>query len=285
MIRLGGAPLAEGVEIFEGESERIHAAVAGIAGRVGGVQRHIFAERHLREFFRAGGIFQPGDVGRRRSGRRAQNRFQNKDAAFHGRRARGIRRYREHAAVGQHAAPRAVRWQHHLAHRPTGDAGDAIMLGELLVEKRVVAIDQLGERTVLFEYVLKNHLGLIQHRLPKRPRELGHRLPASFGPHLSRRREIGEVLRRAPHIRDIRNPPNHRARLSKRRARRMLPEIHRAAVDHHGRNIARLQPLAGEIPHKLGRARMGHETGDLRGKRCPELLLPRQPEQLFIRHR
>ena len=77
------------------------------------------------------------------------------------------------------------------------------MLGEFLVEKGVIAIDQLGERTVLFQDVLKNHLGLVQHRLPERPRELGHCLSAPLSPHLSRRCKISEVLGRALDIRNI----------------------------------------------------------------------------------
>ena len=65
----------------------------------------------------------------------------------------------------------------------------------------------------------------------------------------------------------------------------MLPLINRIVVEHDRRDVARLQPLAREIPHKFARPLMRQQTGDLPGQRRPELVFPSEPEQFVIRHR
>jgi hypothetical protein len=59
------------------------------------------------------GLFQVGDVGRRRRRRDAQDVIEDKEAALHRRGARGIGGHDQHRAIRQHAAARTAGRQGH----------------------------------------------------------------------------------------------------------------------------------------------------------------------------
>ena len=92
LAQVGGAHGTKGVEVFHGQTERIHAVVAGGAQGVGAVGGEGLAHRGGVVCVFLGSFFERGDVGWRRGSGRAQNVFQNPFTALDRRGARGIRR-------------------------------------------------------------------------------------------------------------------------------------------------------------------------------------------------
>ena len=100
--RILGAPPADAVVVLQREPDRIHPGVAGGADGVGPVHLHLLAHRqHLAVRRR----LQLRNVGRRRRRRRAEQVLENPLAALHHRRAIGIRRHRQDAALAEQAVP------------------------------------------------------------------------------------------------------------------------------------------------------------------------------------
>src|SRR5436190_1462131 len=83
-----------------------------------------------------------GDVRRRRSGRLAEDSFQHPLATEDGRGTGAIGGDLEDAGVSQDAAAVAGGWERDLAQLAAVDAGDAVVLGEPLVEEAPAGVDE-----------------------------------------------------------------------------------------------------------------------------------------------
>ena len=99
---LAGAPLADGVVVVPGESQRVDLRVAGGAVRVVAVRFDLLAKRGLGAFRRVG--FDGAHVRRWRRGRLAENRFADPDAAVNRAMAGAVRGQPEHRAHRQQTA-------------------------------------------------------------------------------------------------------------------------------------------------------------------------------------
>ncbi len=124
----------------------------------------------------------------------------------------------------------------------------------MLVDEDVVAVDQLDDGTVFGDEVREEHLGFAAHRLAHVVVELGLRI-----------HDLVDVIRQplgggfvlvAPGLAQF----TQRAFLA-RVANDDLARIHGDAFD-----IARLQPLAGEIAREIFRARVSQHALHLRGQ-------------------
>ena len=138
------AVAAHHVEALQREARRVHLAVAGGAARVGAVLLQLLADRHRAADIRLDGL------DRRRRGRRLQPQDPLGDpvAAQHRRGRRAVGGHLEDAGLRHHPAAEAVGRQLHLAESGAGDAGDAVMVGQPLVQEREVRIDDVTRRQV-----------------------------------------------------------------------------------------------------------------------------------------
>ena len=147
------APLAHPIVILQREAQRIHAAMAGSAHRIGPVLLHLLAHRERLTIMIL--RLQCRNTGRRRRRRGAQQSLQNPLAALHHRSPIGVRGHRENAALPQQSA--AVRvGESHAAELRAVNIGDAVMLRQPLVEKSVVGIQQVHHAAVLAQHAGKN---------------------------------------------------------------------------------------------------------------------------------
>ena len=243
----------EGVEIFQRQPERIHAVVAGGAGGFFAMDGERFAEGRLAVGGGGfGGYVEVGNVGRRRRHGCAEDVVEDKQAAFHGRGARGVRGHGQHRAVGEDAAARVVRRELHKPQFVASDVGDAVVRGEAGVEKGVVAVDELGERAILPHDVGEVGLGLLPHRQPQLRRERARRAATT-----ALHGHTGHGLARE----------------------------NRLCIDGHGGDVADPQPLTGEVCHQRGGARIGQHPPHLRVQPGAQLARGRESEQLLVRHR
>src|SRR5690606_25512088 len=142
-------PLANAVEIFEGEADGVHAAVAGGADRVGAVHLQLFAHAQL-PAVRADGL-QLRYVRRGRGRGSAEQILENPLAALHDGRTVGVGGDGQDAALAQQAAARRTGRQGNLAELRSVDVGDAVVLGETLVEIRVVRVEHFEDVAVFAE--------------------------------------------------------------------------------------------------------------------------------------
>src|SRR6266566_2817518 len=111
-ILVDGTVMPDGVEVLEGEAERVHDLVAARAGGLGTMLIHSLTHRaHFSAFSR---FLQRRHVGRRWSGRRAQNVAEYPFSADHGGRAVRIRSNREHTALAEQSAAGFI-WESHPA--------------------------------------------------------------------------------------------------------------------------------------------------------------------------
>ena len=112
-------------------------------------------------------------VRRRRRRRRAEDVFQNPLAANHRRRARGIRRDREDAALPQQAAALAVPVQRDAPEVAAVHVRNAVVLREPLVQERVVGLEQVEHAAVFAQDALEKQLGFAAERLAQVVVEIG----------------------------------------------------------------------------------------------------------------
>ena len=105
------------------------------------------------------------DVRRRRRRRRGQDVFQDPLAAFHDRGAVVVGRHRQYAGLAQQAAATQLRVEVHPAHRRAVHARYAVVLGQPLVDERIVGVEEGQDAAVLAEHRHDEHVGLVQHRL------------------------------------------------------------------------------------------------------------------------
>ena len=97
-------------------------------------------------------------------GRRPENLLQDPLPTLHRRCPVGVGRQREHARLGQHAAPSVVR-KGNLPKRIARHPGDLVMPRQRLVDKGVVGVEQLEHAAVVPQDKREVLLGLLTHRL------------------------------------------------------------------------------------------------------------------------
>ena len=160
------APLADAVEVLERQAERVHHVVTARAGRVLPMLRDPLAHRqHGRGKRRR---LELGDVRRRRRRRDAEQVLENPLAADDRRRAIGIRRHREDAALPEQTAAHAVRTELDAPEPAPLHVGDAVVARQPFVDERVVGAQQVERAAILAHDALEEQLGLAAERLTQR---------------------------------------------------------------------------------------------------------------------
>ena len=158
------------------------------------------------------------------------------------------------------------------------------MLCETLVQKSVIAINHLNQRTVFADNVIKEFLGLAPHGLPEIIVKLGtqsakgfQKLRANFGKLLllriiqAFRRALPQLTESCPHF------VHDRISL-------LLAGKDGSRIDLNGINIPGLQPLAREILDQRIRAPVGHHPFDLCAEVLPQFAGIGESSQLIVRH-
>ena len=97
-----------GVEVFQGQTERIHAGVAGSAERLLAMHGQGFADGGFAVFEAFFGFFEGGDVGGRGRGGHAEDVIEDELAAFDRGGAGGVGSDDKDRAHGEQSAARAV---------------------------------------------------------------------------------------------------------------------------------------------------------------------------------
>src|SRR3954462_1899326 len=96
-----------------------------------------------------------GGVRGRGGGRGAEEVVEDEQAALHRRRPRRVRRHHQHRAARQHPTARAVLRQRDLPEIVPLHVRHAVIVAQPLVQKRVVALDQLQHAAVLVNHVIE----------------------------------------------------------------------------------------------------------------------------------
>ncbi len=155
------APAAHGVEVLERDAHRLEDLVARRAHRVRAVHLERLPHRgHLHVTRGVGGPFhQRRHVRRRVRRRHAQERLQEPLAARDRRRAGRVRRHRHQRALAQQAAAHVERRrQRDPAELRPVDVRDAVVLGQPLVDERVVGRQQVHDAAVLVDDAAEEQL-------------------------------------------------------------------------------------------------------------------------------
>ena len=153
MRAVGGAVAAEDVEILHAETERIHHDMATGAFGLGAMQFELLAEREVRDFLLR--FLEGRSFGRRRFDAFAEERFHDPFAAENRAGAGGIGSER---VDGGHAGDATAVFVGELdfAEFGAGDVGDFVDFREAFVGEGVVRIDELEERGIGLDDVIKN---------------------------------------------------------------------------------------------------------------------------------
>ena len=233
--------------------------MTGGAGRVAPVRLQLLPHR-LRRGRRAFVAFlERRDVRRRRGRRRVQERTQNVLAAKHWRGSGRNRGERQDAPLSQKASPVGI-GQLHLAKALAVNTPDAVVLGEPLVDERVVGAQQLEGASVPPHDVAEEQLCLQAERLSGVVVEIGEH--QQIGRDL--RLEVAELEPLPGEITDQGIGAfvgNHAAYLGLERAR--------PAKAAGGRQVQ--QRLVGNAaPEKEGQARGELHVADRVGSACPQ---------------
>ncbi len=130
-------PAADRVEVLEREAHGIHQLVTARAGDVGAVLGQPLADRERR---RDRVVLERRHVRRRRRRRRAEDVLEDPLAADHRRRAGRVRGDRQDAPLAEQAAPHAVVAELDAPELAAVDVRDAVVLGQPLVQVRVVRL-------------------------------------------------------------------------------------------------------------------------------------------------
>src|SRR5437867_994035 len=146
-IPIAGSPTAHGIIVLKGETNWIHKLMTTRTGRVRSMLRHPFP--HCKNFAIRSVILQRRHIRRWWRGRRAEDIAQNPFAAKHGRGAIRIRRYGQNASLAKQAAPNAVFTERHAPEIAAVHVRNSVVLGEPLVQKRIICAQQVEYTAVL----------------------------------------------------------------------------------------------------------------------------------------
>ena len=117
------------------------------------------------EIRRHGIVVQRRHIGRRRWRRRPKKVLEDPLAPNHRRGARGVGRNGQNASLAQQAAALPVGAERDAAKAIAVDMGDAVMLGEALVEEGVVRLEQIEHAPVLAKHALDEKLRFLPEGL------------------------------------------------------------------------------------------------------------------------
>ena len=123
-------------------------------------------------------VVEVGDVGRRFRRRRVEQVVEYPLAAHHRRGPGRVRRHRQDAALREDAAARRA-GQIDAAEGRTGDAGDAVVPRQALVEEGIAAVDEIEDAAVFTDDRVEEHLGLAPHRQAEVVLEIRELLPVA----------------------------------------------------------------------------------------------------------
>src|SRR5689334_20653578 len=137
--------------------------MARCADRAGAMRLEPLAQRAGLRLFGAAQV--RFDAGRRNRCRRAEQVFEHPLAARYRRRAGGHRRHREHAALTEEPAARAVRRQLDAPEVAAVYVSDAVVTCEPLVDEGVVGVEQIDQASILANDGAEEQLGLAAERL------------------------------------------------------------------------------------------------------------------------
>ena len=188
------------------------------------MRRHPLAHRQHRA--RVAVVLELRHVRRRRRRRRAEQVLENPLAAHDRRRAVGIRRHRQDAALAEQPAARAVRPKRHAPEVAALDVRDAVVPREPLVDERVVGAQQV-ERAAVLAHDARRRRARSRAASACAQRVVEVRETAL---HRHRRLEVAQIQPLAGEVRDERvgarvrqHPPHLRARAPPGRAARRAP--------------------------------------------------------------
>ena len=171
------APLSDGIEILERESDRVHHFVAARADRIGAVLFHAFAQRQR---FAIAIFFERRNIGRRRSGRNSEQIRENPFAALHRRRAIRIRGHSKNAALAEQTATVFGR-QRDAAELASVDVRNAVVPRQTFIDEGVVGVQQVHHAAVFAHDALEEELRFLAHRLAQVVVEIGEDLRIGRG--------------------------------------------------------------------------------------------------------
>src|SRR5665213_3654641 len=126
----GSAPSADGIVVFEVESQGVHASVTDVASWIGAVLLQALAHGGPSSEAR---FIELGNIGRRWRRRGIEQILQNPFSPKYGRGARGIRSDGQNAGLRQDAAAMGIRWEFDETELRAIDAGDVIKSGQALI--------------------------------------------------------------------------------------------------------------------------------------------------------
>ena len=183
---------AHAVEMFEGEPDGVHAGMAARAHGVFPVLLHALAQGALQGL--AG--LQRRDVRRRRRRRGGQQVFQHPLAPLHRGGAVGVGGDGEDAALREQALPLRA-GERDLAELLAGDPGQAVVLGQPLIDEGVIGGEEVDDRPVLLEDVPEELLRLRAHVAAQLLAEVGEFVVVGIddGQHPQLQPLAGEILR------------------------------------------------------------------------------------------
>ena len=238
---LGGSPATDRIVVFEREADGIHQPVTAGARRVGPMLGQPLAHRQRRSDRLR--LVQRRDVRRRRRRRHAQDVVEDPLAADDRRRARRIGGDQQNAALAQQPAARRIRVERDAAEAAAVHVRDAVVLGQPLVDERVVRAQQVEHAPVLAHHAFNEQLRLLPERLPQVVVEVRKE------PHV--RRDRVEVAQVQPLRREV----GHQIRATARRPASAAPA---ARARQAGRARPARRPRAARRP---GCCSTGRTTG------------------------
>ncbi len=167
---LEGPPAADRVEVLEREAHGVHQLVTARAGDVGPVLGQPLANRERR---RDRVVLQRRHVRRGRRRRRAEDVLEDPLAADHGRRAGRVGGHGQDTPLAEQAAPHAVVAELDASEVAAVDVRDAVVLGQALVQERVVRLQQVEHAAILAQDALEQEFRLLSEGLPQVVVEVG----------------------------------------------------------------------------------------------------------------
>ncbi len=144
---------------------------------------------HRRQLAALAAFLQRRHVGRRRRRRRAEDRLEQPLAAQHRRRAVGIRRHGQQAALAEQSAAPAV-GQRHAPEAVAVDVRNPVVPGQALVHEGVVRAQELDDAAILLQLALEEERRFLQERVAKVLVEIGEEIGI--------RRDVADVLQHQP---------------------------------------------------------------------------------------
>src|SRR2546425_5550744 len=172
------SPMANGVEVFQSEPDRVHRFVAARADGVLAMLLHAFPQRERLSAFRI--FLQRRNVRWRRRWRYAQQVRQNPLSTFDWRCPVWIRRDRQNAGLPKQSAT-CFAWNRDTTELTSVDVGHAVMARQSFVDKSVVRFQEVDDASVFAHDAVEEERGLFLHGAAKVVVEIGEGFEVRLG--------------------------------------------------------------------------------------------------------